>query len=106
MFYNCSSLTEAPELPATTLTNYCYNNMFSGCNSLNQIKCLAINGINTNSSTFNWVQGVQTNNGTFIKHPNASWPSGYNGIPQNWTVQDAKIEEEEEDDDMGFSIFD
>ena len=24
MFYNCTSLTSAPELPATTLANYCY----------------------------------------------------------------------------------
>ena len=36
MFYNCSSLTQAPELPATTLANYCYDNMFNGCTSLTQ----------------------------------------------------------------------
>ena len=34
MFNECTSLTTAPELPATTLTNYCYNDMFSGCTSL------------------------------------------------------------------------
>ena len=34
MFYNCSSLTSAPELPATTLTDNCYYNMFQGCSSL------------------------------------------------------------------------
>lgn len=34
MFYNCSSLTQAPKLPATTLTDYCYNATFSGCTSL------------------------------------------------------------------------
>ena len=34
MFRNCSSLTIAPELPATTLADYCYHNMFSGCSSL------------------------------------------------------------------------
>jgi hypothetical protein len=34
MFYNCASLTTAPELPATTLTNYCYYCMFGGCTSL------------------------------------------------------------------------
>ena len=34
MFYNCTSLTTAPELPATTLVNYCYSGMFSGCSSL------------------------------------------------------------------------
>ena len=34
MFYGCSSLTTAPELPATTLEYECYNNMFNGCSSL------------------------------------------------------------------------
>ena len=34
LFSGCTSLTTAPELPATTLTKYCYNSMFSGCTSL------------------------------------------------------------------------
>nr|WP_318660709.1 hypothetical protein [uncultured Treponema sp.] len=36
MFYGCSSLTSAPELPATNLTEKfeCYREMFSGCTSL------------------------------------------------------------------------
>lgn len=34
MFEGCSSLTTAPELPATTLSTYCYTNMFRGCTSL------------------------------------------------------------------------
>ena len=34
MFYGCTSLTAVPELPATTLVNGCYSNMFNGCTSL------------------------------------------------------------------------
>ena len=34
LFYNCTSLTKAPVLPATTLVDYCYYNMFYGCTSL------------------------------------------------------------------------
>ena len=34
MFRRCTSLTAAPELPATTLTEYCYYYMFSYCTSL------------------------------------------------------------------------
>ena len=34
LFYNCTSLTAAPELPAKTLTAYCYREMFYGCTSL------------------------------------------------------------------------
>ena len=34
MFYGCTSLTTAPTLPATTLAEYCYSYMFQGCTSL------------------------------------------------------------------------
>ena len=34
MFYKCTSLTTAPELPATTLANHCYDRMFEFCSSL------------------------------------------------------------------------
>lgn len=34
MFYNCASLTQAPELPATDLTPNCYTSMFRDCTSL------------------------------------------------------------------------
>ncbi|MEE3483611.1 MAG: hypothetical protein VZQ98_04700 [Bacteroidales bacterium] len=36
LFEDCSSLTKAPELPATTLATSCYSNMFYGCKSLIQ----------------------------------------------------------------------
>ena len=86
MFYGCSSLTSAPELPATTLADQCYQYMFYNCSRLSYIKCLAITRINENNSTTNWVSGVAST-GTFIKDPNAVWPSGNNGIPAGWTVQ-------------------
>ena len=34
MFEGCTNLTSAPELPATTLASDCYNTMFYGCASL------------------------------------------------------------------------
>ena len=34
MFYGCTSLVTAPELPSTTLADSCYSNMFYGCTSL------------------------------------------------------------------------
>ena len=40
MFRGCTSLTQAPTLPATTLANYCYNYMFSGCTALTQAPAL------------------------------------------------------------------
>ena len=40
MFYRCENLTKAPELPATNLANSCYNNMFYGCTSLTELPAL------------------------------------------------------------------
>ena len=37
MFYRCTSLTQAPALPATTLADYCYYGMFASCFSLTQV---------------------------------------------------------------------
>lgn len=34
MFYGCTALASAPALPATTLSNYCYDSMFYRCTSL------------------------------------------------------------------------
>ena len=86
MFAGCSSLTTAPELPATALTDYCYENMFNGCTNLNYIKCLAKSGISS-SNTYNWVNGVASS-GTFVKASGVTWPTGVDGIPNNWTVQE------------------
>jgi hypothetical protein len=87
MFAGCTSLTAAPELPATTLVNYCYYNMFNGCTSLSYIKCFATD-ISANDCTYGWVEGVSAT-GTFIKHPSMNnWTTGDNGIPTNWTVRD------------------
>lgn len=36
LFRNCTQLTTAPKLPATTLANACYRSMFNGCTSLTQ----------------------------------------------------------------------
>ena len=88
MFQGCTSLTTAPALPATTLAGSCYSSMFADCTSLNYIKCLATN-ISAIDCTSDWVYGVASN-GTFVKNANmSSWATGKNGIPSNWTVQDA-----------------
>lgn len=37
MFYGCIGLTQAPELPSTTAAQYCYYSMFYGCIGLTQV---------------------------------------------------------------------
>ena len=41
MFMRCIGLTNAPKLPATTLTEYCYAYMFDGCTSLTNAHMLS-----------------------------------------------------------------
>ena len=86
MFYGCTSLTTAPALPATTLAKSCYDRMFRGCKSLNNVKCLATD-ISATNCTADWLRGVATS-GTFTKASSmTSWPSGPDGIPSDWTVE-------------------
>ena len=40
MFRDCTSLTQSPALPATTLVNDCYHSMLYGCTSLTQAPAL------------------------------------------------------------------
>lgn len=89
MFTHCASLVSAPELPATTLVERCYYEMFEDCTSLNYVKCLATD-MSPILSTGWWLSHVSST-GTFIKHPNATWPTGESGIPDGWTVQDAVL---------------
>ena len=85
MFYGCTSLTTAPELPATTLANYCYIYMFHRCTKLNYIKMLATD-ISATSCLANWVY-IVASSGTFVKNPEATWDVvGVNGVPEGWTV--------------------
>ena len=47
MFQGCTSLTQAPELPATTLAKDCYNSVFSKCPSLTQAPVLPATALAT-----------------------------------------------------------
>jgi hypothetical protein len=84
MFLYCTNLTKAPDLPATTLVDNCYSNMFSGCTNLTSVKCLATN-LSAPNCTTGWLDEVATI-GTFTKAAGVSWSTGFNGIPDGWTV--------------------
>jgi hypothetical protein len=75
----------APELPATTLAQGCYQSMFNGCTKLNYIKMLATD-ISASYCLYNWVKDVAST-GTFVKNKDATWNvTGAHGIPSGWTV--------------------
>ena len=88
LFSGCTSLTTAPALLASRLAPYCYQRIFNGCSKLNSITCLATT--NPELNTAYWVEGV-AETGTFIKAASMkSWPTGVDGIPEGWTVEDYK----------------
>ena len=91
MFQGCTSLTTSPVLPATTLEgDKCYELMFQGCNNLSSITCLTTDttALSQPFCTGAWVAGVSSS-GTFYKNPSMNdWPTGDDGIPLGWTIQD------------------
>ena len=62
MFQDCTSLTTAPELPATTLAGGCYQIMFSGCTSLTTAPALPATTLASNcySSMFSGCTSLTT----------------------------------------------
>ena len=61
MFNGCTSLTQAPELPANMLADSCYSGMFQGCTNINYIKVMFDNW-EPISATQEW---LPENNGMF-----------------------------------------
>lgn len=95
MFWECESLTAAPDLLATDYSTIysqrCYEQMFVNCNNLSYVKCLAYYpyaNLYGAQRLQDWLAGV-AEEGTFVKHPNATWESGDGGIPYGWTIVNA-----------------
>ena len=86
MFYSCRKIRFAPELPAKTLVDNCYSMMFADCTELRYVKALFTTNITKDIKyTENWMSGVNTNTGVFVKAVDATWSlSGISGIPANW----------------------
>lgn len=89
MFTGCTSLTQAPILPATRLVDRCYASMFNGCSSLTYIKAMFLDEPSTTYTQW-WVQNVPSG-GTFVKNANAAWENTFDrsAIPTGWTVETA-----------------
>lgn len=93
MFRDCNAHNVDIYLPASVLTDGCYYNLFAeyGTHTIEKIKitCLATD-ITAEDCTDRWLENISPT-GTFVKHPNATWPSGASGVPAGWTVIDADI---------------
>lgn len=99
MFSNCTALTTAPLLPAEKLSKGCYNEMFSGCSNLNDIT-VGFTNWNKGESTQDWLKGV-AESGTFQRN-GLPTRKGDSYIPESWLPK-LNIEQSEEfDDEEGF----
>ena len=83
LFKDCESLTQAPELPATTLVYACYYYMFAVCRSLKEVRVSATTI--ANYALTGWLSGVSAT-GDFYCDPNATiFPTdSESGIPKGW----------------------
>jgi len=88
MFTGCKGIEKAPVLPAPTLVKECYQEMFAGCSKLNSVKCLA-----TDISAENCTKGWLTNAGTeatgekVLETLVPMTPNSDDGVPTSWTAQ-------------------
>ena len=83
LFDGCTSLVNAPELPATVLADYCYQYMFNGCTKLNYIKVNFSSWID--NTTNNWVAGVSST-GVFNAPSDLPVIVGDSNVPTGWTI--------------------
>ena len=86
LFRLCKKLTgAAPKLPAPTLVQECYRQMFSD-SKITSIICLATD-ISAKDCLNTWMSNI-SNSGTFYRAPGVNYPRNASGIPSNWTVVD------------------
>ena len=88
MFNGCKGIEKAPELPAPKLEKNCYQEMFAGCSKLKYVKCLA-----TDISAENCTKGWLTNAGTeatgekVLETLIPMEPDNDDGVPSGWTAR-------------------
>ena len=92
MFSGCKGIEKAPELPAPTLVKDCYREMFYDCAKLNSVKCLATD-ISAEGCTKDWL-GKAGTEATGEKVVDTVVPMTLNsddGVPVGWTTNTGPI---------------
>ena len=80
-----SGLTTAPALPASTLAASCYQYMFQNCTKLSSIEVSFTSWTQATNQTESWVNNVASS-GTFAKPAALAAEYGTDRIPAGWTV--------------------
>ena len=90
LFYDCTQLTSAPELPATQLASYCYNQMFRDCTNLTSVTMLASKDYFKDDSFNLWLFKAGTNaaSSTLKVQDKAAYDAlvNKNFLPDNWKI--------------------
>ena len=85
-FFNCTSLTSAPELSATELEDQCYLGMFVGCSKLSSVTMLAPSD-QISGSPFNiWLYnaGTDATSRTLTLADDVAYNALVSSLPDNW----------------------
>ena len=86
MFNYSSNVLKAGPVFATTLGSNALTELYLGCTTLSCIEVLFTSW----GACSNWMNGVQTNGGIFIKPQSLSLTRGKDAIPNNWLVLNRK----------------
>ena len=88
MFNGCKGIEKAPELPAPKLEKGCYQEMFYDCAKLNSVKCLATD-IKAESSTKDWLgkAGTEATGEKVLETLVPMTANSDDGVPTSWTAQ-------------------
>ena len=91
MFAGCTSLTIAPELPAMILAEKCYQSMFEGCSKLQSVTMLATGGFDQYNLR-NWLNGAGTeaSSRTLTVANQAAYNAIKNNLPDIWQSGEGK----------------
>ena len=86
MFAKCTSLKSAPKLPATKLEDLCYLDMFFGCSKLSSVTMLAPSD-QISGSPFNiWLYnaGTDATSRTLTLADDVAYNALVSSLPDNW----------------------
>ena len=87
MFNGCKGIEKAPELPAPKLEKNCYQEMFYDCAKLNHVKCLATD-IKAENSTKDWLgkAGTEATGEKVLESAVPMTANSDDGVPTAWTA--------------------
>ena len=88
MFNGCKGIEKAPELPAPKLEKNCYQEMFYDCAKLNSVTCLATD-IKAENSTKDWLgkAGTEATGEKVLETLVPMTANSDDGVPTSWTAQ-------------------